>query len=506
MKLNFPICFISKFSISGRIVNRFAKDVDVCDNTIPQIIRQWMSCFANFMGTVVTITVFLPIFIAVIVPASCIFFFVQTVYVSTSRQLKRLESISRSPIYSHFSETLTGTTTIRAFGMNEEFIMESERKVDFNQVCYYPSIIGNRWLSVLLENTGNFVTFGAAIFAVLAGGSVEPGQVGLIISYALNVTSVLTWLVRQTSEVETNIVAIERIKEYSDIPSEASWENPDEAKAFLSTRQKDADAKSNSSTLWPHSGQVSFQNYAMRYREGLDLVLKSISCEIKGGEKIGIVGRTGAGKSSLTMALFRLVEAAGGNILIDGRDTAKMGLHDLRTKVTIIPQDPVLFSGTLRMNLDPFNVYTDEQVWSALKLSHLHDFVSSLEKGLLHYISEGGDNLSVGQRQLVCLARALLKKTKILVLDEATAAVDLETDDLIQATIRKEFKDSTVLTIAHRLNTIMDYDRVMVLDQGNVAEFDTVHTLLNDENGIFHSMAKNAGLVNNNTAKDNQTD
>ena len=457
------------------------------------------------MGTVVTITVFLPIFIAVIIPASCIFFFVQTVYVSTSRQLKRLESISRSPIYSHFSETLTGTTTIRAFGMNEEFIMESERKVDFNQVCYYPSIIGYRWLSICLENTGNLLTFAAAIFAVLAGGSVEPGQVGLIISYALNVTAVLTWLVRTTADVETNVVAVERIKEYSDLPSEATWDNQDHEEAFVSTNQKSND-KAKSSTLWPHSGQVSIENYAMRYREGLDLVLKSISCEIEGGEKIGIVGRTGAGKSSLTMALFRLVEAAAGRITIDGKDASKMGLHNLRTRITIIPQDPVLFSGTLRMNLDPFNVYTDEQVWSALKLSHLHDFVSSLEKGLLHYISEGGDNLSVGQRQLVCLARALLKKTKILVLDEATAAVDLETDDLIQATIRKEFKDSTVLTIAHRLNTIMDYDRVMVLDQGNVAEFDTVDTLLKNEAGIFHSMAKNAGLVNNYNVNDKTVD
>ena len=431
------------------------------------------------MGTVITIIVYLPTFTLVIVPASIIFFFVQTIYVSTSRQVKRLESISRSPIYSHFSETLTGTTTIRAFQMDQQFIAESERKVDFNQICYYPSIIGYRWLSVLLENTGNLLTFAAAIFVVVAGDNVEPGEVGLIISYAVNVTSVLTWLVRTTADVETNIVAVERIKEYSDIPSEAEW------------------TSSNSDTpteTWPEFGNVNFKEYAMRYREGLDLVLKSISCEVVGGEKIGIVGRTGAGKSSLTMALFRLVEAAEGQIVIDGLDAAKMGLHELRTKITIIPQDPVLFSGTLRMNLDPFNIYSDEEVWSALKLSHLHDFVSTLELGLLHYISEGGDNLSVGQRQLVCLARALLKKTKILVLDEATAAVDLETDDLIQATIRKEFKDSTVLTIAHRLNTIMDYDRVMVLDKGSIAEFDTVKGLMKKEGGIFSSMAKHAGL------------
>ena len=453
-----------------------------------------MNYMASFMGTIITIIVYLPTFTLVVVPASLVFFFAQTIYVSTSRQVKRLESISRSPIYSHFNETLTGTSTIRAFRMDQEFIAESERKVDFNQICYYPSIIGYRWISVLLENMGNLLTFAAAIFVVAAGDKVEPGQVGLIIAYAVNITSILTGLVRTTADVETNIVAMERIKEYSDISSEADWMIEDKSEHGS----------------WPEFGRVQFKEYGMRYREGLDLVLRSISCDVAGGEKIGIVGRTGAGKSSLTMALFRLVEATEGKIIIDGLDVAKMGLHALRTKITIIPQDPVLFSGTLRMNLDPFNIYTDDQVWSVLKLAHLHEYVSSLELGLQHYISEGGDNLSVGQRQLVCLSRALLKKTKILVLDEATAAVDLETDDFIQETIRKEFKDSTVLTIAHRLNTIMDYDRIMVLDKGSIAEFDTVKGLMKKEDGIFYSMAKNAGLsyedevINDSISKDKE--
>ena len=234
----------------------------------------------------------------------------------------------------------------------------------------------------------------------------------------------------------------------------------------------------------------------MRYREGLDLVINDISCDIKGGEKIGIVGRTGAGKSSLTTALFRLVEPASGRICIDVSDIVHIGLHDLRKNLTIIPQEPVLFAGTLRMNLDPFEVHSDESIWLVLKLSHLHDFVSSLEDGISHKISEGGDNLSVGQRQLLCLARALLKKTKILVLDEATAAVDLETDDLIQSTIKQEFKDSTVLTIAHRLNTIIDHDRILVLEDGKIAEFDSVSELLKNEGGIFYYMVNNAGLLN----------
>ena len=306
----------------------------------------------------------------------------------------------------------------------------------------------------------------------------ESSEAGLIISYSLTLTEVLNWLVRQAADLENNIVAVERIKEYSEIINEPDWTTV-------------APPPSN----WPELGSIQFKQYSMRYREGLELVLKSIDVNIKGGEKIGIVGRTGSGKSSLTVALFRLVEPANGSIFIDGIDISKIGLHELRTKLTIIPQDPVLFSGTLRVNLDPFQHHSDEEIWNALKLAHLHEFVNSLEAGLQNEIAEGGENLSIGQRQLICLARALLRKTKVLILDEATAAIDLETDDLIQATIRSEFKDCTILTIAHRLNTIMDYDRIMVLDNGTLIEFDSPKTLMEDQNSIFHSMASKAGLV-----------
>ena len=306
----------------------------------------------------------------------------------------------------------------------------------------------------------------------------ESSEAGLIISYSLTLTEVLNWLVRQAADLESNIVAVERIKEYSEITNE-----PD--------RTTLAPPPSN----WPAYGSIQFKQYSMRYREGLGLVLKSVYANIKGGEKIGIVGRTGSGKSSLTVALFRLVEPASGSIIIDGIDISKIGLHELRTKLTIIPQDPVLFSGTLRINLDPFQHHSDEDIWNALKLAHLHEFVNSLEAGLQNEIAEGGENMSIGQRQLICLARALLRKTKVLILDEATAAIDLETDDLIQATIRSEFKDCTILTIAHRLNTIMDYDRIMVLDNGSLIEFDSPKTLVEDQNSIFHSMVTKSGLV-----------
>ena len=310
----------------------------------------------------------------------------------------------------------------------------------------YMILLSQRWLGIRLDVIGNSVVLFAAVFSVLAthwGWYSSPGLAGLSISYALTITEMLNFAVRQVSELETNIVSVERLKEYVDVETEAEWK---------------IDGKEPPKG-WPSKGKIEFQNYSTRYRPGLELVVKGINASVAPGEKIGIVGRTGAGKSSLTLALFRMIEAAEGKISIDGVVIAEIGLHDLRGNITIIPQDPVLFSGSLRFNLDPFDKFSDSEIWNALELAHLKKFVSSLPDGLDHKISEGGDNISVGQRQLVCLARALLRRSKVLVLDEATAAVDLETDSLIQDTIRKEFKDSTIFTIAHRLNTILDYDR-----------------------------------------------
>ncbi|XP_050740740.1 multidrug resistance-associated protein 1 isoform X7 [Drosophila biarmipes] len=463
----------------GRIVNRFSKDVDTIDNVLPMLWRMVISQAFAVLATIVVISLSTPIFLAVIVPIALLYYFAQRFYVATSRQLMRLESVSRSPIYSHFSETVTGASTIRAYNVENRFIDESDAKVDKNQVCKYPSVIANRWLAIRLEMVGNLIILFASLFAVL-GGQTNPGLVGLSVSYALQVTQTLNWLVRMSSDIETNIVSVERIKEYGETKQEAAWE-----------LEQDKSKPKN----WPQEGRVEFQNFQVRYREGLDLVLRGVSFDIKGGEKVGIVGRTGAGKSSLTLALFRIIEAAGGRISIDGVDIATMGLHMLRSRLTIIPQDPVLFSGSLRINLDPFEIKTDDEIWKALELSHLKTFVKSLAAGLNHEIAEGGENLSVGQRQLVCLARALLRKTKVLVLDEATAAVDLETDDLIQKTIRTEFKECTVLTIAHRLNTILDSDKVIVLDKGQITEFASPTELLDNPKSAFYSMAKDANLV-----------
>ncbi|XP_039283752.1 multidrug resistance-associated protein 1 isoform X2 [Nilaparvata lugens] len=463
----------------GRLLNRFSRDVDILDNTLPVIIRSCINCLFMVLATLVVISYTTPLFIFVILPVGIIYYFIQRFYVATSRQLKRLESVSRSPIYSHFGESVTGAQMIRAYGVQKRFIRESENKVDMNQVCYYPSLIANRWLAIRLETVGNLIIFFSALFAVIERNSMNSGLVGLSVSYALQITQTLNWLVRMTSDFETNIVAVERIKEYAETTQEAAWEITP-----CPVNEK-----------WPEKGELDFNNFQLRYREGLDLVLKGITFHINSGEKIGIVGRTGAGKSSLTLALFRILESAGGCIYLDGVDISRLGLHTLRARLTIIPQDPVLFSGTLRMNLDPFARYTDQQVWQALEHAHLKTFVKGLTAGLQHQVTEGGENLSVGQRQLICLARALLRKTKVLVLDEATAAIDLETDELIQRTIRAEFRNCTVLTIAHRLNTIMDSDRVLVLDKGQIAEYSSPAELLKSKTSLFYSMVHDAGLV-----------
>ncbi|XP_010618468.1 canalicular multispecific organic anion transporter 2 isoform X1 [Fukomys damarensis] len=463
---------------SGRILNRFSKDIHVIDEVLAPNVLLLLNIFHITLSTLLVIMASTPLFTVVIVPLAVLYIFVQRFYVATSRQVKRLESVSRSPIFSHFSETVTGTSIIRAYGRTQDFKVLSDLKVDTNQRSGYTYITSNRWLSIRVEFVGNCAVFFAALFAVIGRSSLSPGLVGLSVSYALQVTMALNWLIRVMSDLESNIVAVERVKEYSKTETEAPWV------VEGSRPPKD----------WPQHGEVEFRNYSVRYRPGLELVLKNLNLRVHGGEKVGIVGRTGAGKSSMTLCLFRILEAAEGDIFIDGLNVADIGLQDLRSQLTIIPQDPILFSGTLRMNLDPFSRYSDEDIWTALELSHLRAFVRSQPAGLDFQCTEGGDNLSVGQRQLVCLARALLRKSRILVLDEATAAIDLETDDLIQATIRTQFEACTVLTIAHRLNTIMDYTRILVLDRGVLAEFDSPTNLI-AARGIFYGMAKDAGLA-----------
>jgi ATP-binding cassette subfamily C (CFTR/MRP) protein 1 len=412
-----------------------------------------------------------------LLPLTWLYLYVQEYYLKTSRELKRLDSISRSPIYAHFGETLSGVSSIRAYAREFDFVENNELQLDKNQKAYYASIVANRWLGIRLEFVGTCVVFLSALFVVLTAGSLNPGLAGLSITYSLQMTQLLSILVRFYTEVETQMVSVERMIQYSEVQTEAPPIIPE----------------NRPPPSWPNQGLIQFHDLKIRYREGLPLVLQGITMEIQPREKIGVVGRTGAGKSSLMLALFRLVEPAGGQIIIDGIDIATIGLDDLRSKLSIIPQDPTLFTGTIRSNLDPFSNHTDKELWDALEATHLKDAVREWEGQLDHVVTEYGENLSVGQRQLMCLGRAILRRSKVLVMDEATAAVDFETDSLIQTTIREQFKDMTVLTIAHRVNTILDYDRVLVLDKGVIAEFAKPADLLADPKSIFSSMVRQYG-------------
>uniref|UniRef100_A0A8C9D2F8 ATP binding cassette subfamily C member 3 n=1 Tax=Panthera leo TaxID=9689 RepID=A0A8C9D2F8_PANLE len=414
-----------------------------------------LNSFHNSISAFVVTIASTPLFTVVTLPLAILYITLQRFYVATSRHLKRLDSVSRSPIHSHFSETVTGTSVIRAYGRSQDFKAISDAKVDTNMRSSYPYVASNRWLWVHAESVGNCVVFFAALCAVIGRNSPSPGLVGLSVSYALQITISLMWMIQMMSDLESNIVAVERVKEYSKIETEAPW--------VVESGRPPAG--------WPLRGEVEFWNFSVRYRPGLELVLRNLSLRVHGGEKVGIVSRTGAGKSSMTLCPFHILEAAEGEIRIDGLNVADVGLHDLRPQLTVIPQDPILFFASLRMNLDPFGYYSEA------------DLCSQPEGLDFQYAC-----LARSQRQLVCLARAVLHRSRIL------AVMDLETDDLIRATIRTQFENCTVLTVAHRLDTIVDCTRVLVLDRGTVAEFDSPANLI-AARGIFYGMARDAGLV-----------
>ncbi|XP_060650132.1 LOW QUALITY PROTEIN: probable multidrug resistance-associated protein lethal(2)03659 [Drosophila nasuta] len=464
---------------SGRILNRFSKDLGQLDEILPTIMLDVMQIFLTLAGVLVVICITNPYFMILTVVLGFVFYQIREFYLKTSRDVKRLEAVSRSPIYSHLSASLNGLPTIRALGAQKTLIAEFDNLQDLHSSSFYTFLSTSRAF-------GYYVDFFCSLYTIVIvinyfiNPPTNPGEVGLTITQAMSLAGMVQFGMTQSAELDTTMTAVERILEYDEIEPEGEFDSAPDKKPPVT---------------WPEQGKIVADDLSLRYFPDPQskYVLKSLNFEIKPMEKVGIVGRTGAGKSSLINALFRL-SYNDGAIVIDSRDTNELGLHDLRSKISIIPQEPVLFSGTMRYNLDPFEEYTDAKVWDALEEVKLKPVISELPSGLQSTISEGGTNFSVGQRQLVCLARAILRENRILVMDEATANVDPQTDALIQATIRNKFRECTVLTIAHRLNTIMDSDKVLVMDAGQLVEFGSPYELLTQcDSKIFHSMVMETG-------------
>ncbi|KAK2998796.1 hypothetical protein RJ639_023994, partial [Escallonia herrerae] len=440
---------------TGRIINRFAKDLGDIDRNVANFVNMFLSQVWQLLSTFVLIGLVSTISLWAIMPLLILFYAAYLYYQSTAREVKRLDSITRSPVYAQFGEALNGLSAIRAYKAYDRMSIINGNSMDNNIRFTLVNISSNRWLTIRLETLGGLMIWLIATFAVVQNGREEnqvafASTMGLLLSYSLNITNLLSNVLRQASRAENSLNSVERVSTYIDLPSEAP--------AIIESNRPPPG--------WPSSGLIKFEDVVLRYRPGLPAVLCGLSFSISPCEKVGIVGRTGAGKSSMLNALFRIVEVERGRIFIDGCDITKFGLTDLRKVLSIIPQAPVLFSGTVRFNLDPFNEHNDANLWEALERAHLKDVIRRNAMGLDAEVSEGGENFSVGQRQLLSLARALLRRSKILVLDEATASVDVRTDALIQKTIREEFKACTMLIIAHRLNTIIDSDRILVLDAG----------------------------------------
>ncbi|VVC32370.1 Hypothetical protein CINCED_3A012061 [Cinara cedri] len=462
---------------SGRILNRFSKDIGSIDEALPVALMDTIQVGLSIIGIIILVGIINSYLLIPTVIIAFIFYKLCLCYLKTSRSIKRLEAVTRSPVFTHLNGALQGLTTIRAFEAEQILSKEFDNHQDLHSTAWYLYISSNRgfslWSDVIVIIYIGIVTFSF----IIIGKDTYGGNVGLAITQAIGLVGFLQLGIRQTSDLENQMTSVERVLEYTNIPQEAALEShPDEKPPVL----------------WPTDGHITFNNLYLRYGAHSQYVIKNLNIKIEPREKIGIVGRTGAGKSSLIGALFRLANNEG-NIIIDGIEIHGLGLHELRSKISIIPQEPVLFSGTVRKNLDPFYEYPDHVIWNALDEVELKTVVEDLPNGLNSRMTEGGSNFSVGQRQLVCLARAIVRNNRILVLDEATANVDLKTDTLIQRTIRDKFKTCTVLTIAHRLNTVMDSDKVLVMDAGQMVEFDHPHNLLKNKNGFLYKMVEQTG-------------
>uniref|UniRef100_A0A674CXR3 ATP binding cassette subfamily C member 12 n=1 Tax=Salmo trutta TaxID=8032 RepID=A0A674CXR3_SALTR len=473
--LNSPMSFFDT-TPTGRMVNRFSKDQDEVDTMLPFNMENFLQFCLMVTYTIITISAVFPPLLIAITLLGAIITLILYIFQRSIREMKRMENVSRSPWISLTTSTIQGLGTIHAYDKREFKEMS-----DNNSNHFLLFNCGTRWLSFWLDFLSASVTLMVALFVALSSPDIiSPAMKGLALSYTIQLTGTLQYVVRLSTELEAKFLSVERLQEYIvGCVSEAP------------RRVKDALIPEG----WPHKGAISFKDYTMRYRANTPIVLDGLQLNIQPREKLGIVGRTGSGKSSLGVALFRLVEPAAGTIFIDGVDTSAIGVEDLRSKLSVIPQDPVLFIGTVRYNLDPFNSYSDEDIWSALEKTYMKHTISSLPEKLQSEVVENGENFSVGERQLMCMARALLRNSKIILLDEATASIDSETDSLIQHTIRDVFQDCTMLTIAHRINTVLESDRILVMDAGKAVEFDSPEVLMQRPDSQFAALLAAANTI-----------
>mmetsp|Transcript_38878 Transcript_38878/g.72193 ORF Transcript_38878/g.72193 Transcript_38878/m.72193 type:complete len:1375 (-) Transcript_38878:86-4210(-) len=473
-------------TLTGRIMNRFSKDMDSMDNRLQMCLPAFMLLFMEILGIGLTIGLNMPLFFVFLIPMLMFYWDVSRRFRPLNRDLQRLESTSRSPLFSLFSETLHGSSTVRAYGEVHRFLSQSDVIIDSSNRAFYAIHTSNRWLQLRLEAVGMVLLIAVLGFALegRSSGNADPGIVALALFYVITIGGILNFTIRMLTETEARMTSCERIHEYT------TTIEP-EAADFTNERPPPS---------WPSKGRIELRDVSMRYRPNLPLVLNKVSFAVEGGYKLGICGRTGSGKSTLFSILFRIVDVyrpgneCQGCIEIDGIDVGKIGLTDLRRALAIIPQDPVMFAGDVRENLDLFQERTDEELWTALQHASMDTVVKQMPDGLGSLVHEGGENFSCGERQLVCMARALLRQSKIICLDEATANIDIKTDATIQEVMKTEFADCTVLTIAHRLNTIATHDQILVMDQGEVAELGSPAELLAlGETGKFWSLVQELG-------------
>ncbi|KAI4388601.1 hypothetical protein MLD38_000915 [Melastoma candidum] len=460
---------------SGRILNRASMDQSTVDTSIQDCISASAFSLIQLFGAVVVASqVAWEVFVCFL-PVVAVSIWYQRYYIPSARELTRLGGVTEAPVIQHFSETISGSTTIRSFDQEERFRNTNMELLDVYARPKFHSFAAMEWLSFRLDVL-SLLTFAMTLIFLISipKGLIDPAIAGLAVTYGLNLNWLQTWVIWNICNMENAIISVERMQQYTAIESEPPLVIED----------------NRPPRSWPSCGEISFRDLQVRYAPQLPLVLRDISCTFLGGTKTGIVGRTGSGKSTLIQTLFRIVDPCEGRITIDGIDIHTIGLHDLRSKLSIIPQEPTMFEGTIRSNIDPLEEYSDGQIWEALDKCQLGDEVRKKEGKLDSPVTENGENWSMGQRQLVCLGRVLLKKSKVLVLDEATASVDMATDNLIQQTIRKHFSECTVITIAHRITSVLDSDMVLLLDNGLVSEYDSPKRLLDDRSSSFTQLVE----------------